>query len=303
MLHLSMLHLHRNSYANVMKLLTSESILKKFIPNVISSVKGEVPLYDKLLPFLELAEVWVEGTFLSKGVLDFIAGCGDEEVVKVYATKVVVCEGYRNAIPSLDLILTPNGFGVVSNSNVAPASKERVYRLLESLETERDGAIRLLLSALPDVPGWCSTAQAEFFCSTLFSNLDICDFIGQGKRLWQKYCEVRQILLDIELHVVAHFIGQEQMDDFRKEALSPSSSSHIVKSVIRSLRAYEVQILKQRLNETAPSVLSPPTALVHIVNVIRNNPSEFPSWHRSDIAKLFEPPVFENKMEDTGYWF
>ncbi len=286
-----------------MKLVTSEAVLRKYIPNVISSVKGEVPLFDKLSPFIELAEIWVEGTFLSKGVLDFIAGCGDEEVVKVYATKIVVCEAYKNAIPSLDLILTPNGFGVVSNSNVAPASKERVYRLLESLETERDGAIRLLLSALPDVPGWCSTAQAEFFCSTLFPNLDICDFIGEGKRLWQKYCEVRQILLDIELHVVAQFIGQEQMDDFRKEAVSHSSSSHLVKSVIRSLRAYEAQILKQRLSETAPSVFSPPTALVHIVNVIRNHPSVFPSWHTSDIANLFESPVFENKIEDTGYWF
>ena len=240
-----------------MKLVTSEAVLRKYIPNVISSVKGEVPLFDKLSPFIELAEIWVEGTFLSKGVLDFIAGCGDEEVVKVYATKIVVCEAYKNAIPSLDLILTPNGFGVVSNSNVAPASKERVYRLLESLETERDGAIRLLLSALPDVPGWCSTAQAEFFCSTLFPNLDICDFVGLGKNLWQKYCEFRQILLDIELNIVAHFIGQEQMDDFRKEALSPSSSSHLVKSVIRSLRAYEAQILKRRLNETATLYCKP----------------------------------------------
>ena len=298
-----MVHLHRNSYANVMKLVTSESVLRKFIPNVISSVKGEMPLYDKLLPFLELAEVWVEGTFLSKGVLDFIAGCGDEEVVKVYATKVVVCEAYKNAIPSLDLILTPNGFGVVSNSNVAPASKERVYRLLESLETERDTAIRLLLSELPNVPEWYSSSQAGFFCSTLFPNLDICDFVGLGKHLWQNYCELRQILLDIEMHIVAQFIGQEQMDDFRKEAVSHSSSSHLVKSVIRSLRAYEAQILKQRLSETAPSVFSPPTALVHIVNVIRNHPSEFPSWHTSDITKLFEPPVFENKLEDTGYWF
>lgn len=124
---------------NKMKLIQSKSILKRFIPNVISSVKGEMPLYDKMLPFLELAEVWVEGTFLSKGILDFIAGCGDEEVVKVYATKVVVCEGYKNAIPSLDLILTPNGFGVVSNSNVAPASKERVNRLLESGDGTRRG--------------------------------------------------------------------------------------------------------------------------------------------------------------------
>ena len=38
MLHLSMLHLHRNSYANVMKLVTSGSVLRKFIPNVISFV-------------------------------------------------------------------------------------------------------------------------------------------------------------------------------------------------------------------------------------------------------------------------
>ena len=303
MLHLPVVHLHRNSYANVMKLVTSESVLRKFIPNVISSVKGEVPLFDKLSPFLELAEIWVEGTFMSKGVFDFVAGCGDEEVVKVYATKIVVCEAYRNAIPSLDLVLTPNGFGVVSNSNIAPASKDRVNRLLDSLETERDNAIRLLLSELPDVPEWCSTSQAGFFCSTLFPNLDICDFVGLGKHLWQKYCELRQILLDIEMHIVAQFIGQEQMDDFRKEALSPSSSSHLVKSVIRSLRAYEVQILKRRLNETAPSVLSPPTALVHIVNVIRNHPSEFPLWHSSDIAKLFEPPVFENKLEGKGYWF
>lgn len=29
--------------------------------------------------------------------------------------------GETDAIPSLDLVLTPNGFGIVSNSNVAPA--------------------------------------------------------------------------------------------------------------------------------------------------------------------------------------
>ena len=35
-------------------------------------LRGEVPLIDKLSPFLELAEIWVEGTFMSKGAFDFV---------------------------------------------------------------------------------------------------------------------------------------------------------------------------------------------------------------------------------------
>ena len=38
------------------------------------------------------------------------------------------------AIPSLDLVLTTNGFGIVSNQNVVPASRERVDALISSLE-------------------------------------------------------------------------------------------------------------------------------------------------------------------------
>ena len=33
------------------------------------------------------------------------------------------------------------------------------------------------------------------------------------------------------------------------------------------------------------------------------NPEEFPEWHNSDTAKLFSPPIFENKKSNKGYWF
>lgn len=286
-----------------MSLIVSDAILRKYIPNVLVSVKGEIPLFEKLEPFLAIAEQWVKANVTSELVFDVIVRYSDDVVIKAYTAKVVVCEAYRNAIPSLDLVLTPNGFGVVSNSNVSPASKERVNRLLESLESERDGAIRLLLSELPNVPEWCSTAQAEFFCSTMFPNLDICDFLGIGKHLWQKYQEVRSAIIDIELHLTANFIGQEQMDFFRKEAMSPSSASLMVKTVLRSLRAFEVQMLKHKDSATAPCSCSPPTALVHIVDIIRSHPEEFPLWHNSTIRGLFEPPVYENKIKDKGYWF
>lgn len=55
------------------------------------------------------------------------------------------------AVPSLDLVLTPTGFGIVSNQNTAPASRERVDALREELRQEasdvEDFAKQSLLAA------------------------------------------------------------------------------------------------------------------------------------------------------------
>ena len=286
-----------------MKLITSEEILRRYIPNVLTSVKGEVPLIDKLTSFLDIAEEWVAHSFTSESTFSAIAGYADANVIKTYAAKVVVCEAFKNAVPSLDLILTPNGFGIVSNSNVAPASKERVYRLVDSLEAERDNAIRLLLSSLPGEPSWMTSTQCEYFSATMFPNLDICDYLGVAHQQWKKYQEVRATLLEIEQHIATQFLGQEQLDVFRKEAMSPSSTSSLMKTVIRSLQAAEAQMLKATLSPTAPSACIPPTALVSIVNCIRTHPTEFPQWHASPIAALYYPDIYEIKKNDKGYWF
>ena len=286
-----------------MKLITTEEILRKYIPNVLVSVKGEVPLIDKLTPFLDLAEEWLSHTFTSEATLDTIVGYPDSSVIKIYACKVVVCEAFKNAVPSLDLVLTPNGFGIVNNSNVVPASKERVNRLIDSLEAERDNAIRLLLSSLPGDSSWMTSTQGEYFSATMFPNLDICDYLGVSHQQWRKYQEIRPTILEIEELIATQFLGTEQLDVFRKEAMSPSSTSYLMKSVIRSLRAYEAQVLKNKLSTSEPSVCTPPTALISIVNIIRNHPDEFPEWHNSSIADIYKPAIFENKKKDTGYWF
>ena len=50
-----------------------------------------------------------------------------------YFRRAVYATAAYNALPTLDLVATPNGFGVVSNQNIAPASKERVAAFRESL--------------------------------------------------------------------------------------------------------------------------------------------------------------------------
>lgn len=290
-----------NHKSTLMILITSDEQLRRFIPNVFSTVKGEMSLFEKLTSFLELAEQWAIETFVPMAIVE------EEQKLPVSIIldelrQVVVTEAFRNAVPSLDLVLTPNGFGIVNNQNVAPASKERVERLLSSLELNRDLAIHGLLSWLQKSETWLGTEQCAFFGGTMFPNLHICPNVGYREHRWEKYQELRPILQNIELHIATQFIGEEQMTAFRKAAMQPSYTlPPVVQSVISSLKAVEVQMLKAHLSPSSPPC--PPTNLVQIVDVIRNHPEEFPEWHNSAISDIFSPPLFNNCKNDTGYWF
>ena len=286
-----------------MNLITSQEDLAKYIPNVLASVKGESSLLDKLAPALSMSEQWVINDFLGQNLFDSVCKSEEDSMLRIYASRIVISDAFRRTIPSLDLILTPNGFGIVNNSNVAPASRERVDRLMENLENGCDQAIGLLLHFLPSLAEWQDTEQHERFASTMFPKMEIVDMMGITQHRYRKFLEFQPLIVNIEEMIINQFIGQEQLDVFRKEAMSPSSTSYLMKSVIRSLRAYEAQVLKNKLSTPEPSVCTPPTALVSIVNIIRNQPEEFPLWHSSSIAELYKPAIFENKKKDTAYWF
>ena len=48
------------------KLIPNDTILRKYLPNQVITVKGEMSLYDKLAPSLDFAEHWAVETFLSE---------------------------------------------------------------------------------------------------------------------------------------------------------------------------------------------------------------------------------------------
>lgn len=56
----------------------------------------------------------------------------DEDTERMVMRAVCLRAAYET-IPQLDLVLTPTGFGIVSNQNTAPASRDRVQSLQERL--------------------------------------------------------------------------------------------------------------------------------------------------------------------------
>ena len=245
---------------------------------------------------------WLIDNFCPKEIFDDIAERPDNNITKVTMARIVAFDAFRNAVPHLDLILTPNGFGIVNNSNIAPASKERVERLIASLLSNRDDEIEHLIALLVQEDGWAQSDQGRFFASTMFPNIDVTSRLTRqpGGR-WEQYLTVREQLIPMEEFFAVQYISKELLSVFRDESQSGNYRTSQHKYLCNLLRAVEVRCLKT--TDPTSAMYFEHTTLVDIVNTIRNNPEDFAEWHASETAKLYEPKIFENKKCDKGYWF
>ncbi|MCM1142975.1 MAG: hypothetical protein NC453_30795, partial [Muribaculum sp.] len=89
------------------KIISNDEQLRSLIPNQLVTVKGETSLFDKLVPFLDLAEEWVKTTFTSEPTFNTICGYTDSNPIRQLTARLVVADAMRRAIPSLDVVLTP----------------------------------------------------------------------------------------------------------------------------------------------------------------------------------------------------
>ena len=276
------------------KLINNDNTLRHYLPNVFATVKGEVSLLDKVKVDIDLAENWVIETFVSTKTFNTICGYADDNPIKIITAKLIASEALRRAIPSLDLVLTPNGFGVVSNQNITPASKERVDRLIASLADYRDECIGNLLPALVGASQWLASSQASFFGETLFPDLTITDQVkGTGSK-WERYLALRPQVIDLEASLAEEWLSPELMSALRSENLRgdlTEKRSEIVRQVKAQVMAY---LRSGSFNSRR---------LADIVNYIRLNAESFKEWHKSETAKLFAPPVFRNEKKASGYFF
>lgn len=278
-----------------MKLITTDEQLRSHLPNIIASVKGEVPFIERLALFLDLAEDWVKTTFTSESTFNTICGYTDSNNIKILCSRLVVADALRRAIPSLDIVLTPNGFAVVNTSNIAPASKPRVDRLVGSMLAHRDDCIAALLPELVGASKWLASSQAQFFGATLFPDLSIVDSLGsvQGSR-WEKYLELRSQVIDLEASLAEEWFSPELMSALRSENLRGDLTGKR-SEIVRQVKAQVVGYLRSGSFNSR--------RLADIVNYIRLNPESFSEWHKSETAKLFAPPVFRNEKKASGYFF
>lgn len=96
--------------------------------------------------------------------------CAEDGGLPALLTRHACVTAAWEAVPALDLVATPTGFGIVSNQNTAPASKERVAALREKLRRDKTLSWESLVTALMEKTTWRDTAACRdlVFCNLLY---------------------------------------------------------------------------------------------------------------------------------------
>ncbi|MBQ7941429.1 MAG: hypothetical protein IJ328_03350 [Muribaculaceae bacterium] len=272
-------------------------MLRQYIPNVFATVDDEISLYDKLSPFLDVAESWLEQNITSPTVLDKIA-VGNRDSLFANVAMFVVSHAFAAAIPSLDLVLTPNGFGIVSNNNVVPASKERVERLINSLYTVKYQCLTILLRMLRAEVEWHESEQCKWLAESIIQDLDLVvkckdSAVSEADR-WLSFISLRQKAYSIEQEIANGWISPQLMARLRIAEATATCSNEIYPLISLVKGVVCATLRTGRLNHKL---------LDDAVAYIRSYPKLFPEWHNSKTAKLFSPPIFENEKKSGGYFF
>lgn len=283
------------------RVIKDDATLREYIPNVIGMVDDERSLYAKLRPEIELAEGWLEENLTGSTMLDKIAAGGRDARYEALAT-AIVSRSFAAGIPQLDLVLTPNGFGIVSNANVAPASKERIERLIVTLQRRESESLTMLLRHLRRDSDWHNSEQCRWLAKSIIQDLNLATKFGNKNGpyeecdtdRWGVFLTLRQKAYDIEAEIANGWISPQLMARLREcEATATYSEEtgalvSFVKGVVcTAIRTGE---LNRKLLDDA-------------VTYIRAYPDLFPEWHSSETAKLFAPPIFANAKGAGGYFF
>lgn len=257
-------------------------------PSSICEVEGETPLFDRLRPFLDSAKDWLELEYL--GSEDFL-----NEAQNSLALKILVSKALADAIPSLDLVITPTGLGVISTESLAPASKERVERLIESLRSHIKAQLIVLVDICRQYPGWRSTRQGQYFCGIFLSDPRGLTIVPDRHF---DFDFVRSCCVRIEAEMAERYLGHDLMNTLLRhynDGLIPYT--HQLLALIRSA---EVSIIGSH-----DGTLIDQNQLWHkcrsIIQALRFHPEYHAIW-QTEMADQFNDQGFVNDIKG-GFYF
>lgn len=272
----------------------SQTVLSRVFGNVITVVEGEASLFDKIKLDIASAEDWLISQIIGQATANSMVA---ETYIFAVCETIVACEALRRTIPALDLILTPNGFGVVQNNNVVPASKERVERFIQSCIDRRDFAISRLYPLLYKTESWQTSEQREFWSKSPLQDFDLVDAWIERDNYKSKYdalMAMRRESTTFVTMLAERYISYEVMARVCKSMCSISDSADAVND--RSIGMKIANVVLQKLN----GKIFKHQLIDSVVDYLREVDED---WKSSSVAELYSVPTFQNTKESHGYFF
>ncbi|MGN0238274.1 MAG: DUF6712 family protein [Lepagella sp.] len=262
----------------------NSNFIRSCLPNILFEVEGEVPIADKLAPYIAVAAERLEDEYLMPG--DFL----NERDLNV-ALRLVVVNAFIDAIPAIDLVFTPTGFGVVSTDTIAPASKDRVDRLISSLRDQASYLLEILVDRLRAYPDWRISENGFYICSTFLSSMK--DILITGAESFET---MRIYAMETESFIADQFLGYRLMDLLREEY--NARNALIYRELHQTLHNIVAEAVRARCKNEIISIwkLCQP-----IFMSLPRYPEYYAMW-QEDKGELFNHEQFKNDIKGSYYF-
>lgn len=215
-----------------------------------------------------------------------------QDLLESYVYKNAAAE----AIPSLDLILTDSGFAVVSNQNLAPASRERVAALLASLRRQASDARDLLLLDLCKT-NWVSSPQCKLVRTTLLW----CPMLARRYGIEIKETDpqndyiIHLPTIEQASEMATNIIGQPLMD-FLISHQDEHTGGTAYALIRENTRKYMAAVVQQ--NRRAAEAMRQ-----NLLRILEREADDIPQYKESSTYRASHAESYENKPEDPTFFF
>lgn len=287
--------------------LFNDAIVRRTVTQAMVTVEGEQSLYDKLKPEIESVYQDTEKLLNFEAVI-FPDGDAGETTAPMHpeiwekVQDFIVLVSFANSIHGLDLILTPNGFGVVSNQTVAPASTARV----EEYRKEQLSKARTLLCSLfydlSRLEEWKTTeAYMNMSLSPLFYGEYISDTtFADGHNLAQRVKTDQTLFTSFAIHIDRIYMGIRFAQSLRDKAIA----NELSQKEFRLFQQYKA-LCRMRADTPASDLDKFPFILAaeNLIDLLLDEPAEFAEWHASTVGQSYiNSPKFQNDKSKGGTW-
>lgn len=314
-------------------LLTTEDQFIKVIPT------AEGVEWEDFETYRDSAEYWLKSQILGDTLYSYLnANGGNSDLTQLVeqCRTVIALKLYYEAIPFTDLTHTPNGFGVVSNGNITPASKERVANLragcIARFDTESDNLLDVLESTKIVHDEWKSSPAYSLLTNCLIVTAR--EFSQFGPTLsrsallklkpWLLFVQEDELSKKISADLVDQLLEQQRDEDLTPESrqvlalVKPALAMLGIASGIENMAIYidekgVVKIYQIGKSSAIDEVKQNNTKIAfekigrrllnEAINHLDKNLDKYPLYRDSEELKLRNTPGYQNTADSPIFVF
>lgn len=261
---------------------------KTFESVVLSATSSTAHVFDMLQSHLVVTEQNLKSELF--GSFDYTSVAGLESI----AIRLVCLRTYYEQIPHLDLVLTPTGFGVVSNENVVPASADRVKELRKQVKAAYDDAYDDAILAMLGTD-WVKSVSGRIHTNSIYNTAhDLRSYACLPNAH-------RSDLLErlVQIAEAEEYIRRTISAEFFEVLLGMIRSNKI--NDVHFVLVYELKVAIGAWLSGSKNVFRMKVA--NVINRMESHIDDYPDYKNSEAYKVKHFERYQNGKDDTTYFF